>query len=85
MAFYISLCIFLFTFMNTGVLLLLTNANLKSQGINLNGTYSDFNTNWYLIAGDVLTQTMVLNSFTPMIVVLINSLKFKILKTIDQF
>ena len=30
MAFYISLCVFLFVFMNTGILLLLTNANLKS-------------------------------------------------------
>jgi len=42
--------------MNTGILVLLSNANLKSQGINLltKGKYSDFNTNWYLITGDIM-------------------------------
>ena len=87
MTFNISLSVFFFTFMNTGILLLLSNANLKSQGINIldKGTYSDFNTNWYLLTGDILVQTMILNSFTPMITIIVNILKFKILDAWDQF
>jgi hypothetical protein len=79
MTFYISFNVFLFTFTNTGILLLLTNANLKSQGININGTYSDFNTNWYLISGDILTMTMLLNSITPAVSVLLNAFKCRVM------
>ena len=77
----ISLSVFLFTFMNTGFLILLSNANLKSQGINIldSGKYPDFNTNWYLITGDILVETMILNMFTPGIIILVNNLMFKVL------
>ena len=34
------------------------------------GIYSDFNTNWYFINGDIITMTMMINCFMPAIVIL---------------
>ena len=81
LTYYISLSVFLFTFTNTAVIILLSNANLESQGINLltHGKYADFNTSWYLITGDIILQTMIINSFTPMIIILVNFVKFKLM------
>jgi hypothetical protein len=84
MKFYICFYVFLFTLTNTGILILLTNANLKSQGIDINGTYSDFNANWYLISGDILTMTMLINSITPAVSVLINAIIKSLKIKIDQ-
>jgi len=65
--------------MNTGILILIANANLISQGIPfVDGKYSDFNTNWYLITGDIIVQTMMINSVTPAIIIAINLIKFKL-------
>jgi hypothetical protein len=45
---YISQSIFLLQFFNTGILLLLGDANFKEQGISgLDGNRSDFGMLWY--------------------------------------
>jgi hypothetical protein len=70
--------------LNTGILILISNANLASQGMPfVNGKYSDFNTDWYLITGDIIVQTMILNIFVPAIVIFVNIIKFKIKITWD--
>ena len=86
LTYYISLSVFLFTFTNTAVIILLSNANLKSQGLDIltHGKYADFNTSWYLITGDILLQTMIINSFTPMIIILVNLVKFKLHECWDR-
>jgi hypothetical protein len=33
------------------------------------GIYSDFNTKWYYINGDIIVQTMMLNCFMPALVI----------------
>ena len=58
---------------------MISNANLSSQGIDwLTGEYSDFDMNWYLINGDIIIQTMIINAFTPATMIFINYLKFKV-------
>ena len=55
----------------------LSNANLKQMGLPFfDGKYSDFNSDWYLITGDIIIQTMILNIFTPGIIILINYIRF---------
>jgi hypothetical protein len=72
--------------MNTGLLILISNANLISQGISfVDGKYSDFNTDWYLITGDIIVQTMLINAFTPAIIIFINVIKFKVKIAWDQW
>ena len=34
------------------------------------GEFSDFDTNWYSITGDIIVETMILNAITPPITVL---------------
>jgi len=50
----------------------------------LNGKYTDFNTDWYLITGDIIIQTMIINIFTPGIIIFVNYVKFKVQIWWDQ-
>ena len=56
---------FVTLFFNTGVVLLLVNANVDGSGGVLSGLYSDFTPDWYANVGTQLVLTMVLNIFAP--------------------
>lgn len=63
--------VFLSLFFNTGILLILVNANFSevSLGIGLTngfkGPYPDYTVDWYNSVGGVLVSTMLLNAFMP--------------------
>lgn len=55
---------------NTGVILLLVNANLTEQPITFwltAGSYSDFNAGWFRTVGNVLVGAMMFNIYYPLI------------------
>lgn len=61
--------IFIAQFFNTGLLLLLVNANFNEVGIPggsvFKGAYYDYIPAWYATVGYRLTQTMIINSIMP--------------------
>jgi hypothetical protein len=67
----ITNAVFYSLFFNTGILLVLVNANLDeiSWGLGLNnviqGSYPDYTAKWYNIVGGTLVSTMLLNAFMP--------------------
>ena len=57
-------------FFNTGVLLLLVNANLEEQPISFwltGGSYSDFNFYWFSTVGNIIVGSMMFNIYYPLI------------------
>ena len=83
---HITVGIFFCTFLNTGWLIVLSNANLEYYGLSfLNGKYSDFNTDWYLITGDIIIQTMMINAFVPSIIIGVNFIRFKVQIVWDEW
>ena len=63
--------VFLVLFFNTGLLILLVNANLSEMssllGSIFNGVYYDYSPDWYVKIGYTLVQTMLVNAFMPII------------------
>jgi hypothetical protein len=62
--------IFWATFINTGIILLMTNAELKYSAIRmfpLHGQYPDLDENWYETIGPQLIQTMMIMAIYPYI------------------
>lgn len=61
--------VFIALFFNTGILLVLTNANLSDVSGWLSavfsGTFYDYSPKWYASVGSVLVSTMLLNAFMP--------------------
>lgn len=59
--------VFISTFFNTAILLLLTNANLSETFLKFlpvhEGIFTDLTQNWYLDIGPSLVQTMLINAF----------------------
>jgi len=67
----ISICIFLATFFNTAVVILMANANLAEavpflSGI-FNGPYNDYSVDWYGDVGNIMVVSMILNAVVPVI------------------
>ena len=66
-------------FFNSGILLLLTNANLSEVSSLLGKTFShsyyDYSPRWYATVGHTLVNTMLLNAFMPPIFEIITNLK----------
>jgi len=61
----IFMSMFLATFFNTAILILLTNANTQQTVLSFlpfNGIYSDLDQSWYLNVGPTLIYTMQINS-----------------------
>ena len=57
-------------FFNTGIILLLVNANMSDQPITFwltNGTFSDFNAAWFKTVGNILVGSMMFNIYYPII------------------
>ena len=69
--------VFIVLFFNTGILLLLVNANLNDVssllGNLFDGRFYDYSPQWYVSVGDKLVQTMLLNAFMPPIYEAINA------------
>ena len=69
--------VFIVLFFNTGILLLLVNANLNDVssllGNLFDGRFYDYSPQWYVTVGDKLVQTMLLNAFMPPIYEAINA------------
>jgi len=60
--------IFVSTFINTGIILLFTNADLKYSilyWIPINNQYSDISKDWYLDIGVALVKTMAIMAVFP--------------------
>lgn len=64
-----SILIFVMTFFNTAILLLLGNADIRAQipflGWLLHGKYNDYSTDWFNDIGDILVVSMIINIFIP--------------------
>lgn len=61
----ISMSIFIATFLNTGMVLLLGQANLDQTALGFipfNGAYKDLTESWYINIGPALVSAMLLNS-----------------------
>ena len=57
-------------FFNSGILLLLINANLSDQPFSFgltNGSMSDFNSGWFRTVGNILVGAMNFNLYYPLI------------------
>lgn len=66
--------VFLAQFFNTGLVLLIVNANLTEYNpqfftSNFRGPFSDYNPMWYNEVGYKILQTMLINSFMPYVTV----------------
>lgn len=60
--------IFISSFINTGIILLFTNADLQYSILHmipLKNQYSDLNTDWYLDIGTSLVKTMLIMALFP--------------------
>lgn len=61
--------VFMGLFFNTGVLFMLTNANLSdvspALGKVFDNKYFDYSPRWYAMVGATLVQTMLINAFMP--------------------
>ena len=81
----IMIFVFLVQFFNTALLINLVNANTSEAFSSLglfNGSYADFNFNWYSDIGGTIIYTMAFNAFWPFIEVAMNigmSIFFRIL------
>ena len=60
---------FYVVFLNTGILLLMVNANMMKQPISLglDGPMSDFNSDWFRLTGNTIRSTMVFNAYYPIL------------------
>ena len=65
----VTMITFYVYFSNTAILLLVVNANMQEQPITfgLNGTMSDFNSDWFRTTGNLLVSTMLFNVYYPLI------------------
>ena len=66
---YITVAIFFAQFFNTGILLMLVNANMAGQGWPLSSIFRgidpDFNSRWFANVGDTLVNSMFINIYMP--------------------
>lgn len=66
--------VFIAQFFNTGILLILVNANFSDSGLPsgfFNREYPDFTSAWYTDIGSALTQTMLINAILPFIMIFV--------------
>ena len=85
----IKVFVFIAQFFNTGLLLLLSAANLKETNIPLiksffKGPYADFNSDWFRNVGPLIVQTMFIAAFMPIIEFLINYSMKTVFRLIDR-
>lgn len=87
--------VFLAQFCNTALLMVMINANLNYFLDNsskfefsslpiLNGKYSDFTPAWYNDVGVALMLTMIINTFSPHVYVVVNYLSLELRRCYDR-
>lgn len=80
--------VFISSFINTGILILLTNANFSYYSfgklIPIRNQYSDLDQNWYLFVGPSLVQTMFISACMPYIEFLIAYTQKKVFRWMDR-
>ena len=61
--------IFYSIFVNTGLILSLTNANFKNTPLRyvipIYNEFNDFSSDWYQVVGTAMVDTMLIAAFTP--------------------
>ena len=63
-------CIFITTFINTAIILLLTNADLQYSVLSflpISNQYADLDKNWYADIGPTIVQSMIIMALFPII------------------
>ncbi len=85
----IMITVFIATFFNTGILLLLADANTNQIKILswvpfLNGPFPDLTEDWYIVIAPSLILTMFLNAITPYIEIVVYLIMDAINKGSDQ-
>jgi len=74
--------------MNTGILLLLVQANFTEIHLPLEsflyGNYKDFIPDWYTVVGYKITQTMLINAFMPFVEITIAYSKLNVFRRMDR-
>jgi hypothetical protein len=74
----VQLVTFISSFINTGLIPLLTNAEFKYNKIvswiPLNSNYADFDSDWYVFLGPQIVQTIAILAFMPYVGILISIL-----------
>ena len=79
--------IFISQFINTGVIILLTNANFTGtilSFIPINNSFNDFTSEWYRASGSSLVTTMLYGAFTPFIQFIVAFSTKNLLRIYDQ-
>jgi hypothetical protein len=84
----ISIAIFVGTFFNTAIVILLANANLAEAipvlaGV-FNGPYNDYSPDWFSDVGTIIVVSMIINAFLPIIEFWIDCLIYWYGKRSDQ-
>jgi len=69
---FITDCVFICQFFNTGFVLMLCSANFDGQGFVFgpwftNGTVTDFNQAWFDTFGDTIVGAMMFNVYYPIV------------------
>ena len=83
----ICMSIFYSQYFNTGLLLLISNANLEYSALSftqLQGRYADFDNRWYKDLGPQIVQTMFIKSFSPFIQLFVLKLRMSITMYLDR-
>lgn len=79
--------IFIGTFFNTAILLILTSANTQYTIIDwipLRGAYTDLDEDWYIDMGDALVWTLLVNALNPYISISISFATVTLARSLDQ-
>jgi len=88
MAMKITNTVFIALFFNSGILILLTNANLSDVseflGAIFSHSYYDYSPKWYSKVGATLVETMLLNAFMPPIFEIFTNLIIWVNQTRDN-
>lgn len=80
--------VFVASFINTGILILLNNANFEYYKllsfIPIKNTYSDLDFSWYLNVGTSIVETMFIQSIMPYIEFMISYIQKIVYRWIDS-
>lgn len=79
---HISNTLFLCIFFNTAVIIMISGADFKDQGIPIidlfTGLYKDFNAKWYFVNGDIVVLNMLINSVVPFVLIILTEVLIRV-------
>lgn len=81
----VKLAVFVTTFMNSGLLIILMTANSNVPILKeiFKGEYADFTSNWFDSVGTLIVTNLLINSFYPLIELVIGYIKLTCMKMVD--